>query len=152
MTKKSRILLVVSLALLVAIGTTAPMRASEIDDLKATVQSMQQTMEQMQKRIAELEQENHQQKQQAAASRAAPPAPAQEPAAGPASGNISGNQVVTIAPTAVTIEGRASEVKQRPAMDDQQESAPRPNDLTLDPKYRGFVPIPNTPVLIKFNA
>jgi hypothetical protein len=24
--------------------------------------------------------------------------------------------------------------------------------LTLDPKYRGFVPIPNTPVLIKFNA
>jgi DcaP outer membrane protein len=37
-------------------------------------------------------------------------------------------------------------------MDDQQEAAPRPNDLTLDPKYRGFVPIPNTPVLIKFNA
>jgi hypothetical protein len=37
-------------------------------------------------------------------------------------------------------------------MDDQQESAPRPNDLTLDPKYRSFVPIPNTPVLIKFNT
>ncbi len=37
-------------------------------------------------------------------------------------------------------------------MDDQQEAALRPNDLTLDPKYRGFVPIPNTPVLIKFNA
>jgi hypothetical protein len=37
-------------------------------------------------------------------------------------------------------------------MNDQQEAAPRPGDLTLDPKYRGFVPIPNTPVLIKFNA
>ena len=37
-------------------------------------------------------------------------------------------------------------------MDDQQVAAPRPNDLTLDPKYRGFAPIPNTPVLIKFNA
>jgi outer membrane DcaP-like protein len=152
MTKKSRILLGVSLALLVAIGTTAPVRASEIDDLKATVQSMQQTMEQMQKRIAELEQENHKQKQQAAASRAAPAAVAQAPAPGPTSENLSGNQVVTIAPTAVTIEGRASEIKDRPAMDDQQEAAPRPNDLTLDPKYRGFVPIPNTPVLIKFNA
>jgi hypothetical protein len=39
--------------------------------------------------------------------------------------------VVTIAPTAVTIERRASEIKNRPSMDDQQASAPRPNDLTL---------------------
>lgn len=52
----------------------------------------------------------------------------------------------------MTIEGRASEIKDRPALDDQQEAAPRPNDLTLDPKYHGFVPIPNTPILIKFNA
>jgi len=127
----------------------APARGSELDELKATIQSMQASMEQMQKRIAELEQENQKQKQQAAASRAAPSAPAaaQAPAAGAAS-----SETVTIAPTAVTIEGRASEIKDRPAMDDQQEAAPRPNDLTLDPKYRGFVPIPNTPVLIKFNA
>jgi hypothetical protein len=142
----------VSLALLAAVGITAPARGSELDDLRATVQSMQKSMEQMQQKIAELEQENKKQKQQAAASRAAPAAVAQAPAPGPTSENVSGNQVVTIAPTAVTIEGHASEIKDRPAMDDQQESAPRPNDLTLDPKYRGFVPIPNTPVLIKFNA
>jgi FtsZ-binding cell division protein ZapB len=152
MTTKYTTKLTLSLALLVAVGTTAPMRGSELDELRATVQSMQQTMEQMQKRIAELEQENHKQKQQAAASRAAPAAAAQVPAPAPTSESGSGNQVVTIAPTAVTIEGRASEIKDRPAMDDQQEPAPRPNDLTLDPKYRGFVPIPNTPVLIKFNA
>lgn len=51
--------------------------------------------------------------------------------AAPTSAPASGNQVVTIAPTAVTIEGRASEIKNRPAMDDQQATAPRPNDLTL---------------------
>jgi hypothetical protein len=152
MTTKYRKKLVVSLALLAAVGITAPARGSELDDLKATVQSMQKSMEQMQQKIAELEQENKKQKQQAAASRAAPAAVVQAPAPGPTSENVSGNQVVTIAPTAVTIEGRASEIKDRPAMDDQQEAAPRPNDLTLDPKYRGFVPIPNTPVLIKFNA
>ncbi len=37
-------------------------------------------------------------------------------------------------------------------MNDQQEAAPRLNDLTLDPKFYGFIPIPNTPALIKFNA
>jgi hypothetical protein len=125
----------------------APGRASELDELRATVQSMQKSMEQMQKKIADLERENHNQKHQTAASRAAPAAVAEGPASAPVS-----DQTVTIAPTAVTVEGRASEVRQRPALDNQQEAAPRPNDLTLDPKYRGFVPIPNTPILIKFNA
>jgi DcaP outer membrane protein len=129
-----------------------PARASEVDELKATVQAMQKSMEQMQTRITELERENHKQKKETAASRAAPPAPAEGMANSAPSDSAGGNQVVTIAPTAVTIQGRASEIKDRPALDDQQEAAPRPNDLTLDPKYRGFVPIPNTPVLIKFNA
>jgi DcaP outer membrane protein len=66
--------------------------------------------------------------------------------------DANGNQVVTIAPKAVTVEGHASQVTDRPAINDQQEAAPRPNDLTLDPKYRGFIPIPNTEVLVKFNA
>jgi outer membrane DcaP-like protein len=152
MTTRHRISVVVSLAFLAAVGTTAPARASEVDELKATVQAMQKSMEQMQARIAKLERENHKQKQQATAARVAPSTPNGATAVAPPSGNASGNQVVTIAPTAVTVEGRASQIRDRPAMDDQQEAAPRPNDLTLDPKYRGFVPIPNTPVLIKFNA
>ena len=148
MGKKSRGL-VIAATLVLAVYLTAPAGASELDELRATVQSMQKSMEQMQKKIADLEQENqkHKQKEQSVVARGAPSAPAQEPATGSVS-----DQTVTIAPTAVTIEGRASEIKDRPAMDDQQEAAPRPNDLTLDPKYRGFVPIPNTPVLIKFNA
>jgi cell division protein FtsB len=152
--KNNKKSLALTLAMFVSLAAVAPARASEIDELKATIQSMQKSMEQMQSRITELEQENHKQKKQTAASRSAPPSDA---AVAPAAGSISapvasGDQVVTIAPTAVTIEGRPSQIKDRPAMDDQQEAAPRPNDMTLDPKYRGFVPIPNTPVLIKFNA
>jgi DcaP outer membrane protein len=146
--------LTVTLVVFVSFLLVAPARASEIDELKATIQSMQKSMEQMQSRITELEQENHKQKKQAAASRAAAPtAAAVAPASAPTvMGENGPNQLVTIAPTAVTIEGRPSQIKDRPALNDEQEPAPRPNDLTLDPKYRGFVPIPNTPVLIKFNA
>src|ERR1044071_7043427 len=150
MTKRYTISLFVGLALLAAVGISAPARADELEEVKAALQSMQKTMEQMQKKITQLERDNQKQKQQAATSQAA-----SAPAEGPATTSpvkAQSGQTVTIAPTAVTIEGHASEVTQRPAMNDQQEAAPRPNDLTLDPKYRGFVPIPNTPVLIKFNA
>ena len=150
MTKRYRTSLI-SLALLAAVGIGTSARADELDDLKAAMQSMQKNMEQMQKKITQLEQDNQKQKQQAAA---APKSPPPAPAEGPVTPQVTagGNQVVTITPKAVTVEGHASEVQARQAMDDQQEAAPRPNDLTLDPKYRGFIPVPNTPILIKFNA
>ena len=73
MTTKYRIKLVVAIPLLAAVGTAASARASEIDELKAQIQSMQKNMEQKQKRITELKQENHKQKQQATAARIGPP-------------------------------------------------------------------------------
>jgi outer membrane DcaP-like protein len=48
--------------------------------------------------------------------------------------------------------GHPSEVPYRRNYNDEQEAAPRPDDLTLDPKYIGFIPVPRTPVLLKFNA
>lgn len=153
MKNNSRITLLVTAVLAIGIGSTSSARASEIDDLKTEMRIMQQSMDQMQKKILQLEQENQKQKQQqTAASKKAPPPPAEGPRQAPPLIDANGNQVVTIAPQAVTIQGHASQVTQRPAINDQQEAAPRPNDLTLDPKYRGFVPVPNTPVLIKFNA
>src|SRR5262249_55867279 len=141
------------LALLIGVGSTMSVRASELDDLKAQMRVMQETMDQMQKKITHLEQENQKQKQQqVAATKKAPAPPVEGPHPAPPLIDANGNAGVTIAPKAVTISGHASEVTDRPAVNDQQEPAPRPNDLTLDPKYRGFVPIPNTPVLIKFNA
>jgi DcaP outer membrane protein len=141
-----------ALFLVLVIGFRAPAFASEIDDLKTEMRVMQQSMDQMRKRLSELEQENQKHKQQAAASVKAPAPPAEGPRTAPPLIDANGNAVVTIVPQTRQLEGHASEVTQRPAINDQQEAAPRPNDLTLDPKYRGFVPIPNTPVLIKFNA
>ena len=157
MTKINKGPVIASLTLFLSFASGAPAYASEIDELKATMQSMQKSMEQMQKKIAELEQENKKQKEQAAAARTTAPGPKGGPRAVTSTTTTTtvdqyGNQVVTIAPSAVTIEAHASQVTPRGALNDQQEAAPRPNDLTLDPKYRGFVPIPNTPVLIKFNA
>ncbi len=151
------------------IAITASARASELDDLKATMQQMQQTMQQMQTKITQLEEQNAKEKQKqqhqaqqaqqppAAQHQAAQKTPPAPPAEGPAAAqtpyiDANGNEIVTLGPSTVTVEGHSSEVAARPAMNDQQEAAPRPNDLTLDPAYRGFIPVPNTPVLIKFNA
>ena len=49
-------------------------------------------------------------------------------------------------------QGPASPVVPRQNLNDQQQPAPRPGSTTLDPKYIGFIPIPNTPVMIQFNA
>jgi len=48
--------------------------------------------------------------------------------------------------------GPLSPVINRRTFTDNQAAAPRPGDLTLDPKYRGFIPIPHTPAIIRFNA
>ncbi|MCU0789492.1 MAG: DcaP family trimeric outer membrane transporter [Nitratireductor sp.] len=49
-------------------------------------------------------------------------------------------------------EGMASEIQDRMALNDQQEAAARVGNLVLDPKYTGFIQIPNTEVIMKFNA
>src|SRR5690349_17851466 len=136
---------VVRVALFVVIGLSSAVKASELDDLKAQIRFMQQSMDQMRQRLTQLEKENQKQKQQAASTKVAAPAEGPHPA--PPLIDANGNEIVTIVPSAVTVQGHASQVTQRPAINDQQEAAPRPNDLTLDPKYRGFFPIPNTPVL-----
>jgi lipid-binding SYLF domain-containing protein len=61
-----------------------------------------------------------------------------------ASANDSVDKALTITPSTTRIVGHPSQIMHRPAMNDQQEAAPRPNDLTLDPTYRGFTPIPTT--------
>lgn len=59
---------------------------------------------------------------------------------------------VTFAPPTESISGTPSQVTSRSALNDQQVAAPRPGNVTLDPSYRGFFPIPNTPAIIQFNA
>ena len=46
----------------------------------------------------------------------------------------------------------ASEIIDRMAMNDQQEAAARVDNATIDPQFKGFIPVPNTDVIMKFNA
>jgi len=50
------------------------------------------------------------------------------------------------------VKQQQSPVQQRESLNDRQEGAPRPGDFALDPELIGFIPVPNTPVLIRFNA
>jgi hypothetical protein len=99
---------------------------SEVEELKRQILILQRRVEQLEK------------------SRAAPPAPAAEPPPPAAAARPK--------PAPAEVVGRAAPVQDRGSMQDQQQAAPRPGALTLDPKYRGFIEVPHTPVLIKFNA
>jgi hypothetical protein len=105
--------------------------AEEFKQLKALVEQMQKTIESQNARIAELEK-----------SKAAPlpstlmPGVAEETSASIRTlMKIAGGEPV----------GQQSPVTYRGALNDQQEAASRPKDFTLDPKYQGFIPVPNTP-------
>ncbi len=129
--------LVITAAVLAASSLPAPAQNADLDKLKETVKSMEQTIEQMKQKIAELE------KQKA-------PAPAL----------TATNTLEAKSPSIRTLEKVAagqpvaeqSPITFRDTLNDQQEAASRPKDFTLDPKFHGFIPVPNTPVLIKFNA
>lgn len=112
--------------------------AEEFKRLQTIVEQMQKTIDAQNSRIADLEK--------------AQPAPA--------SSAVMPGVTAKTSPSIRTVErvaageavGQPSPVTYRDALDDKQEAASRPKDFTLDPKYQGFIPIPNTPALIKFNA
>jgi hypothetical protein len=134
---RTTICLVIAVALIGAGGVRASAQNAELDQLKETVKSMEQTIEQMKQKIADLE------KQQA-----------QKPAA-PGTNALEGTSksIQTLEKVAEGQPvGEKSPVTYRGALNDQQEAASRPTDYTLDPTYQGFIPVPNTPVLVKFNA
>jgi len=122
--------------------TVRAQTAEEFKQLKAMVEQMQNTIQAQNARIAELEKSKT-----APATTAATPAmmpgvkPETSPSVRTAEKVAAGGQV-----------GEQSPITYRGALNDQQEAATRPKDFTLDPKFQGFIPIPNTPALIKFNA
>jgi outer membrane DcaP-like protein len=125
----------VACALLGAGTLPAPCQSSELDQVKAAMETMRKNMEEMQKKLNELE----------AQKTAAPKTPSAT--------EQSSQSVQTLEKVAAGQDiGNTTPVEHRPALNDQQEGAPRRTDYTLDPKYRGFIPIPNTPALIRFNA
>jgi len=132
---KPATLILTALALLASGAVSLRAQPSEIEQLKSRLQEMEQTLGQMKQRIAELE------RQQAEA----PPQPTNALAQSP-----SVRDLEEIAEGGSL--GEQSPVPYQRNLNDQQEAAARPSDYTLDPKYQGFIPVPNTPLLIKFNA
>jgi hypothetical protein len=102
----------------------------ELEQLKATIKQMQKTIKEQNRRIEELEK--------------AKAAPASVPVAAQPKGEA--------APAVTKVEGVPSPITDRHAFDNQQEAAPRPGGETLEPKYLGYFSIPNTKVIMKFNA
>jgi len=114
----------------------------DLKQLKTQLEQMQKTIDAQNARIADLEKAKA--GQPAATVTNAPAAP----------GTVAASPSVRTVEKAAAGEqiGHPSPVTYRGTLNDQQEAASRPKDFTLDPQYRGFIPVPNTPALIKFNA
>jgi hypothetical protein len=111
------------------LGRAAPAsgQSSELDLLRTAMHQMQANMAEMQKKIDQLE---------------------------IAGTNQAGSSTLMVQHITTGGENVVTQttIISRHNLNDYQEGAPRPKDHTLDPKYLGFFPVPNTPALIKFNA
>jgi hypothetical protein len=134
---------IIALIALTAVGAArAQAPSTEVEQLKAAMQAMQKNMEEMQRKLAELE------KAKAAAPAAPAPAMIEASAIPPGSSSVGIYFNTPVKP----VVAHAAPVTDRENINNQQEAAPRLDDLVLDPQYRGFFPIPNTDILIKLNA
>ncbi len=112
--------------------------ADEIAQLKAMIEQLQKTVAAQNARISELEKHH-------------PDIPAASAGAAAVAANSPSQKTIETVAAGGTV-GHASQTDNRGAMNDQQEAAGRPKDYTLDPSYKGFIPVPNTAALIKINA
>lgn len=111
---------------------------SEIEELKAMVRAMQKTIETQNERIATLEKQRV--------------APAPKPKPDGRSVNVAGLSVPTaeLPPSALPTEKSA--VRDSDTFGDVQQAAPRPNNVPLDPKLKGFIAIPGTDTIFKIGG
>ena len=130
-----------SVLALVLLGSAASVPAQQasqqqIDELKRAVQQQEQSIRDLKARINELEGGKPLQ--------VAPQEPVVRPGEAPAPAEEEEARVKAA-------YGIQSHVLYRANMDDKQEAAPRPGEYLLDPSYRGYIPIPYTVFMLKFN-
>src|SRR5258705_5118782 len=126
---------VTSATLFATLAGPAYAQTSDIEQLKSAVQQMQKTINELNAKITALEKSKS----------AAPPAAAAEK-------DKSTAQIMQEGHQPATTVGHKAPVPYRQTLKDEQEAAPRAGDLIMDPKYQGYMHVPNTPVLIRFNA
>lgn len=131
------------------IATAEPQEAAEVGEIKRTLDEQEQTIRDLRRRVEELE----------ATSGEATVAPDEADAGEPKDPNITQEAMKSdepVAPAEIAEAeiraGRRAPVIYRGALNDRQAAAARGGDYTIDPDYRGFIPIPNTVAMIKFNA
>lgn len=126
----------------------------DMEQLKRIIEQQQQAIRELTERVQQLE---------GAKTTAGTPAPAASGAPAPASPPVATATesepwvIPGVADEAerkmrvAASETKPSHIRDRDNLDDRQEPAPRPGDYTLDPQYRGYIPIPNTVFMVKFN-
>lgn len=128
--------------LAVAAASPAWGQGSEIDELKTMVRAMQKTIAEQNARIATLE------KQQAAR-------PRETPVKSASSGRsvaVAGLQVPLADLPANALPQSRTLVRDADGFLDLQTAAPRADNAPLDPKLKGFIPIPGTDTMFKIGG
>jgi len=133
---------------LLVLGSSSPAISAPAKD-----DEVQQKLEALEKRVRELEAEKAPNPPESTPPVAAPPK-SEEGAPSP----VEEAEKAGVPPSpAEEAEremrtGRQARVIYRHPMNDNQYAASRAGDYTLDPEYRGFIPVPNTAIMVKFNA
>jgi hypothetical protein len=117
-------------------------QSSEIEELKAMVRAMQQTIADQNARIATLEKQQAAQTQKTTA----------KPAASGRSVTVAGMDVPVAELPATAMPQHRTPVRDADTFLDQQTAAPRANNAPLDPKLKGFIPIPGTDTMFKIGG
>lgn len=135
--------ILIAMTLIVAAVPTFGQQAKQkdVDELKRAVETQEESIRQLKERIRELE--------GGVAPRVVPPAEAPPAAAAETGEPISPAEEIEA--MMARKYGRQSPIQYRANFDDKQEAAPRPSDETFDTQFRGYIPIPNTVFLLKFN-
>ena len=119
---------------------------SEVDQLKNLLEQQEQSIRELKQRINQLEGRTAPAPAKAKAKKAAPPPPVVAAPAQPGPRSPAEEAEALAFP-----EIQQSPVRNRDNFDDRQEPAPRPGDFVLDPAFRGYIPIPRTVFMVKFN-
>jgi hypothetical protein len=129
-------------ALAVLAASPALAQSSEVEELKTMVRAMQKTIAEQSARIEALEKQQTAQKQKNAG----------KPAASGRSVAVAGMDVSVADLPAGAVPKERSVIRDADTFGDLQQAAPRANNVPLDPKLKGFIPIPGTDTMFKIGG
>lgn len=134
-------------------GAQEDPRVRELESLRATVQQLEQSLQEVHAKLTELERSNQPTAvTNLAAAGPATPQSSNSPAANGSNYLVIAEQKINLpaVPPEFSNLGR-SPIPDYDAFNDQQ-AAPRPDNVPLDPALKGFIPIPGTKTMIRFGG